>query len=433
MRKLLLPIAAVAVLALAWAMLGSRFLKRVEIPMTTVRRGPMEFSLRATGAVDAKRAFTVTAPRSRSRNLQITWMAPEGAMVAQGEPVVRFDSTQQEAEVAENDATLRINQASLERQKQELAIQEKQLALELTQAQRNYDEKRHEAPKIAEEARLQLELAELNARAKLDQIRADVQKAELEVQRARDKAAEARRELDQMTLSAPIPGMVVYLEIWKGSSMSKVQQGDSPWQGQGLINLPDLSEMIVKATVSEVDASKVEVGQEVVIGLDAFPDSRFSGKVAMKGTLARRKEPNSKINVFDVEVAITDKDERLKPGMSASCRIIVDRTEEVLALPLEAVFEVEGKPTVYLENRKPHSVEVGRRTDTEIEVRSGLEAGQRVCLVDPRAAAEQSAADRATEPELNRGRGVPAGGAAGATGGGGTRGGGGRGGNRRAP
>jgi len=94
----------------------------------------------------------------------------------------------------------------------------------------------------------------------------------------------------------------------------------------------------------------------------------------------------------------------LKPGMSASCRIITDRTEELLALPLEAVFEVEGKPTVYLENRKPARSDVGRRTDTEIEVRAGLMEGQRVCLVDPRTAAEQAPGERATEPELNRGR-----------------------------
>jgi RND family efflux transporter MFP subunit len=424
MRKLLIPVASLVVLALAWAIFGSRLLKRVEIPMTSVRRGPMEISLRASGAVDAKRAYTVTAPRVR--NIQITWMAPEGSIVKQGEPVIRFDSSQQEAELAENQSTLQINQASLERQEQELTIQEKQLDLELTQAQRNYDEMKHEAPKIADEARMQLELAELNARAKLDQIRSDVQKAELEVQRAKDKVAQAQRELDQMTLTAPIPGMVVYLEIWKGSSTSKVQQGDSPWPGQGLINLPDLSEMIVKAAVSEVDASQVEVGQEVAISLDAFPGSQFQGKVSMKGSLARRKEPNSKINVFDVEVAILDKDERLKPGMSASCRIIVDRTEEVLALPLEAVFEVEGKPTVYLENRKPHPIEVGRRTDTEIEVRSGLEVDQRVCLVDPRTAAEQAPGERATEPELNRGRSA-------APGGGGQRGGGGRGGGRPGP
>jgi RND family efflux transporter MFP subunit len=417
MKKLVIPAVVVLALVAAYVTLGSRLLDSSDIPTAAARKGPMEITLRATGAVDAKRAQTITAPRVR--NIQITWMAPEGSMLEAGDPVIRFDSSQQEADLAEHESGLQIAEASLARQQQELAIQEKELALALRQAQRNYDEKRHDAPKIAEEAKLELEVAELNAHAKLDQIRSDVQKAQLEVQRAKDQVAQARRELEQMTLIAPIPGMVVYLEIWKGSAMAKVQQGDSPWPGQGLINLPDLSEMIVNATVSEVDASQVEVGQDVTIQLDAFPGSSFRGSVIYRGTLARKKEPTSKVNVFDVQVAILDKDDRLKPGMSASCRIIVERLEDVLTVPLEAVFEVDGKPRVYLENRKPREIEVGRRTDIEIEVLSGLEAEERVCLVDPRIAEEDRGVEEAPEPELNRGR-IPAGGGPGAEGSGGS-------------
>lgn len=412
MRKAILGLAALAALTVTYLALGSRVLSPTEIPTIAARSGVLELTLRATGTVDAKRAVTIAAPRVR--NIQITWMAPEGTMVNLGEPVIRFDSSVQEADLAENQSSLQINQATLERQQQELAIQEKQLSLALRQAQRKYDEQKHEAPKIAEEARLELEVAELNARAKLDQIRADVQKAELEVARAKDKLGLAQRELEQMTLAAPIPGMVVYLEIWKGNGMSKLQQGDSPWPGQGLINLPDLSEMIVNATVSEVDANQVFVGQDVKISLDAFPGVEFRGKVSTKGTLARKKEPNSKINVFDVQVAILDTDDRLKPGMSSSCRIIIDRLEDVVSLPIEAVFEVDGKPRVYLANRKPRDVTVGRRSDTEIEITSGLEAGEEVCLSDPSVEPEGSGDEEATEPELNRGRsstnGAPGGG-----------------------
>ena len=196
---------------------------------------------------------------------------------------------------------------------------------ELQKAQRKYDEQKHEAPKVAHEAKLELELAELNIQAKLDQLRSDVEKAELEVQRARDRVSESQRELGQLTITAPIPGMVVYLEIWKGGTMGKVQEGDSPWPGQGLINLPDLSEMIVKATVSEVDAAKIDSGQSVIIKLDAVQEKEYEGEVFKKSTLARRKDHNSKINVFDVEIALSNEDEEVKPGMSASGRVVIDR------------------------------------------------------------------------------------------------------------
>jgi len=376
-----------------------------EIPTALVGHGDFVISQKTNGSVDAKRAHSLTAPRIRG--LQITWLAPEGSHVKEGDPVIKFDATQQLADLAENQSALKIAKTTLERARGEYTIQEKQLKLDLKKAQRNYDEKKHEAPKLAEEAKLELELAELNFNAKLEQIKADVEKAELEVQRAQDRTNISQKEFDQLTMTAPIPGMVVYLEIWKGGSMGKVQEGDSPWPGQGLVNLPDLSEMVVNATVSEVDASKVDSGQTVIVTLDAFPDVEYDGFVSKKGTLARRKEQGSKINVFDVEVAILSDDDQIKPGMSASCKVIVDQIPEVTYVPIESVFEREGETFVYLDNEDKRVVEVGRRNDMHVEVTSGLEPGQRICLVDPTLDEQGLPGDKATEPELNKGRQAP--------------------------
>ncbi len=377
-----------------------------DIPLATANRGEFLLSTRVNGQVDARQAFALVAPRVR--NLQITWLAPEGSQVKERDPVIRFNATQQQAELQDFQSALKIAETTLERAKKELTIQEKQLALELQQARRNYDELKHDAPKLAEEAKLKLELAELNHQAKLEQHRSDVEKATLEVQRARDKVALAQRELDQMTMLAPISGMVVHMEIWKGNSMSKVQAGDSPWPGQPLVTLPDLTEMIVKATVSEVDASVVAPEQEAIVTVDAFPGKTYRAKVVRKGTLARRKDPNSKINVFDVEMTILDTDPELRPGMSASAQIVVDRLQDVVSVPLEAVFEKSGKPLVYLDDRSSRDVEVGRRNDREIEIVAGLAGGERICLVNPTLEEPGLPGEKATEPELNKGRQAPA-------------------------
>jgi len=378
------------------------FSTSVDIPTTFVTAGEFVIALNANGTVDAKRAYTVSAPRIRG--LTITWLAPEGSTVAKGDPVIRFDASEQIAEVADHQSELKIKTSALERAKNEYTIQEKQLRLDLEKARRNFDERKHDAPRIAQEAEMEKELAELNFEAKLDQLKGDVDKAEVEVQRASDNLDLARKELDQMTVMAPIPGLVVYLEIWKGSGMSKVQEGDSPWPGMGLLKLPDLSEMIVNAAVSEVDANKVDSGQEVVVVLDALPDKKYSGVVSKKGTLARKKEQGSKINVFDVEVAILDHDENLKPGMSASSDIIIERLPDIVSVPLEAVFENEGRTVVYLKNKKKQEVEVGRRNDVAIEVTSGLQGGEEICLLDPTLDEQGLPGDKATEPELNKGR-----------------------------
>ncbi|MBD3168311.1 MAG: efflux RND transporter periplasmic adaptor subunit [candidate division Zixibacteria bacterium] len=400
LKKILYPVAAVIVILIGYLALPPLFSAAPEIPTVPVEKGDFSISVRTTGSVDAKQAYTITTPRIRG--LQITWLAPEGSIVEEGDTIVKFDSSEQLAELEEYKLKLKIANKSLERQRQEYVIQEKQLRLDLQKAERNYNEKRHEAPKLAEEAKLELELARLNSEVKLEQIKADIEKAELEVQQAREKVNQSQRELNQMTLTAPIPGMVVYLEIWKGGTRGKVQEGDSPWPGQGLINLPNLNDMIVETTVSEVDAAQVDSGQTAVVTLDAFPDDKFDGMVYNKSTLARRKERGSQIKVFDIKINILEKDERIKPGMSASCDIIAERFSDVVHVPLEAVFEKDGKPVVYLENKEKRVVEVGRRNDKDIEIVSGLEGGERICLLDPTLEEYGLPGEKATEPEMNK-------------------------------
>lgn len=403
MKKYLSVLIIVVVVISAYFAVNAIFSTSIDIPTAAVSQGEFVIALDVNGSVDAKRAYTLSAPRIRG--LQITWLAPEGSTVKKGDEVIRFDATQQIADLAEHESTHKIKLAALERARQELTIQEKQLTLDLEKARRNYDEKKHDARRIAEEALMEKELAELNFKAKLDQLKADVEKAEVEVDRARDQVNLANKELDQMTVLAPTPGLVVYLEIWKGSGMSKVQEGDSPWPGMGLVNLPDLSEMIVETTVSEVDANKVDSGQEVVVVLDAFPDKSYPGVITKKGTLARKKELNSKINVFDVEVDIREQDESLKPGMSASCKIVIERIPGVVYVPLESVFEKEGRTVVYLANHHEQEVTVGRRNDFAIEIVDGLEGEEYVCLLDPTLDEQGLPGEKATEPELNKGRG----------------------------
>ncbi|MFH1373895.1 MAG: efflux RND transporter periplasmic adaptor subunit [bacterium] len=405
MKKAVFAAVALIVILGGYYGVNAIFTTSYEIPMTKASRGEFVIALNENGSVDARRAVTLSAPRIRG--LQITWLAPEGTMVVTGDPLIKFDATKQDADLSENESNLKIMLTALDRARQEHTIQEKQLRLDLEKARRNYDEKKHEATRVAEEAKLELELAELNIDAKLDQLKSDVEKAEVEVDRARDKVELARKELAQMTLMATIPGLVVYLEIWKGGTMGKVQEGDSPWPGQGLINLPDLSEMMVKTTVSEVDASKVDTGQMVEVTLDAIPDVQYQGLVTKKSTLARKKEYNSRINVFDVEVSIRDNDERLKPGMSASCFIIIDRTSDVTSVPLEAVFENEGETVVYMKNKKKREVTVGRRNDLAIEIIDGLEGGEEICLIDPTLEETGLPGDKATQPEINKGRQSP--------------------------
>ena len=353
-----------------------------DIPTTKVDRGDFVVALSENGQLDAKRSMTISAPRIRG-SLQIVKLVDEGSLVQKGDFIAQFDPTEQQTKLRDAEAELRIAQANLGRANAQLEMDLKQLELDLKKSERAFAESQSEAPLVRKEAEMTLDLARLTFEQKKTMLKADIEKMQVEVDKALDKKDQATRDLENMTITAPIPGLVVYLEIWKGGNMSKVQEGDNPWGGQGLINLPDLSVMIVKTTIPEVDVSKVAKGQKVDITLDAIPGPVFSGTVSDISTLAHAKERGSQINVFDIEILIDSVDERLKPGMSAKVDIITAEYPNVLSVPIEAVFERDDTTIVYSGGGKKIPVTLGARNDMSVIISSGLDDGDEVSLLDP--------------------------------------------------
>jgi multidrug efflux pump subunit AcrA (membrane-fusion protein) len=98
------------------------------------------------------------------------------------------------------------------------------------------------------------------------------------------------------------------------------------------------------------------------------------------------KERGSKIKVFPVEVLIKSKDENLLPGLTVSCRIIIDEIDDVLYVPLEAVRSEAGKTFVYVKNMTGFDktfIETGETNTDFTRIISGLKEGQKVALVNP--------------------------------------------------
>lgn len=120
------------------------------------------------------------------------------------------------------------------------------------------------------------------------------------------------------------------------SGMSSVVAGTT------LFQIGDPSTMIIKTNISEVDIGKVEVGNQVEISLDAYPDTTFAGVIRHISPVGQLQQGRSVI-AFETEVAIMDKDPRLRPGMSCDVDVILSSRDSVLYLPLEAVYKkVEG-------------------------------------------------------------------------------------------
>ena len=214
---------------------------------------------------------------------------------------------------------------------------------------------------------------------------ATMKKAQLSVKQAEADLREAETTLENLTLKSPINGLVVYKEIFSSSGMKKVQIGDTPWPGFPVIGIPDLSVMQAKTTVNETDISKVQKGLNVIVTVDALEGKAYYGTITRVASLARR-EYSTNTKVFDVEVTLDSTDNTLRPGMTCDCQIIVDRLKDVLYVPVQSVFEKDGRTVVYVKTMRGASerdVVIGKKSLDFIEIVEGVEPGEEVCLRDP--------------------------------------------------
>ena len=398
------------------------FLKRdsSDFPSTEVKYGDFRIELNASGEIVAAHSINISAPRVRT-NLQIVKLTPEGTIVDSGDFLLQFDTNELVKLIEEKESELEIARANLEKSAASMMANMAQLKSALDNAQASYElanlrleQMAFEADVKVQEEKLRLRQSEISLEQANTKIKsqiimdaAETRTLELKIEQAQAELSIAKEQLEQLTVTAPAPGLVVYQKIWKGSGMEKIKIGDTPWRGQSLIQLPDLSKMQVVSEVSEVDIGRLAKGQTVTIKLDAFPDPTFSGIISDIASLAHEKEGQMEVKVFDVTIDIDQSDPVLKPGMSAKASILIESIPEQYYVPIEAVFDSEGKKVVYLLNGKPKPIPVipGKRNDNFVIIEGEVEAGDLISLVNPlKPAAKEAAAKEIASPEmLNQG------------------------------
>lgn len=371
----------------------------VDLPTAVVQSGEFVIDLKETGRLRAENSVFISAPPARS-NLQIIGLVDEGTLVKEGDFLIQFDTTEVRQQIDDAIADLDIAKTNYDRTRASADSRLANLESSLENNRASYrlaelrlDQLKFEADVRIEEGTLQLKQAknsldqavrEIEAQRTIDE--ADLKALDLKVKQSRLDLEQLRNDLAKLTIRAPRPGLVVYKETWRGGEMSKIKVGDSPWRGQALIELPDLTLMLVATTVSELDVGKVKPGLECEIKLEAYPDPVFHGEVLSVGVLARADATSSEARSFDVLVRIRESDPLLRPGMSASVRIIVDRLADRVSVPIEAVFARDGDIIAYVKSGnsfRSFNVKTGPRNDNFVVVEEGIRAGMRVALVDP--------------------------------------------------
>jgi macrolide-specific efflux system membrane fusion protein len=153
--------------------------------------------------------------------------------------------------------------------------------------------------------------------------------------------------------------------------------------------------LLVKTDLNQIDVARVQVGQTAEVTLDALPGKKFSARVTRVAAAAASVGGR---DLFPVEAALERQGVDLaaiKPGMTADVRILVERKPQVLVLPIEAVLSERGKSLVNVvqtspgqpgrQRTEPREVKLGARNDREVELVSGLKAGEQVIIKPPSA------------------------------------------------
>jgi hypothetical protein len=187
--------------------------------------------------------------------------------------------------------------------------------------------------------------------------------------------------LAKFTITAPAPGMVIYKKDRDGSKR-KVGSNVNPWD-RTIATLPDLSSMLSKIYINEVDISKVKPGQEVSLNIDAFPEKKYTGKVMTIANVGEQL-PNSDSKMFEVQIKLDGSDPSLRPSMTTSNKILIKSFENVIYIPIESVHTgTDSIPFVYTRNKTKQIVVLGEANEKNIIVEQGMEPGTSVYLVTP--------------------------------------------------
>ena len=321
--------------------------------------------------------------------------------------VVEFDGTSVKRTADQNRTILKQVEAEIQRANAQQRLREEQILTDVMSAKFGLERARLDAstqeviPAIEHEknvlalAKAEQKVREVETRIEASRIGAAADLAG--TYRRRDKAKadldQAEHNLAALTLVSPVDGIITILPNSRartsimGGSTPVFKEGDRTYPGAGIAEVPDLSTIQANAPVYEADRGKVAPGQPVSLRVEGVPDKEHKGKVRDISPLAKLDYSSYPVRKsFDLAVQLEQPDARLRPGMSATFRVEVERLPGSIVIPAEAVFDRGGRMVGYVLASgvfQERLLEVGRRGDGQILVAGGLKPGERVALKDP--------------------------------------------------
>lgn len=380
-----------------------------DIPTVQVARGDVSLSIFSRGEIRGGNSEAQTAPLMGGAELHITRLRRPGEAVNPGDPVVEFDTTDQEFALREAESDMAEAEAHVRQATaQSLADQEEdRYALEKAEADiKTAELEARKNPLLAPITAKQNDLAVAVAKDKLSQLQenlsnrkatdeAGVVMQEAARGKAESKAQTARENIAGMTLRAKHAGYVAVRQntsqnfAFTGMELPMYQVGDSVRPGMVVAEIPDTRSWEVAAKIGELDRGHLAPGDKVKITAIAIPHREFRGHVKdIGGTSGMPWDRH-----FECTIALDDRSDQLRAGMTTRIEVETETLRNALWLPAQALFDSDGKMFVYLRAKNGFArkdITLIRRNETRV-VLSGLNKGQEVALVNPTEAVKKKA------------------------------------------
>ncbi len=399
----LLVVALVVALAVGRSVraVGTEVEAQLATASLKVARGAFVKTLRTTGLVESIHFHNVAAPRlvgatgPGSNTLIITDLVPSGTSVVPGQLLVEFDRQNQlkaaidkRSEYRDLEEQIRKKRAE---QEQTRAKDEAELAVAANAVQNaNLEMQKNVYLGRIDQEKNQQRLEE--AQAKQKQLKATfdlkrrAEQAELrilEIQRDRAHRAmtSAEDNAARMAVKSPIPGVVVLRMVWRAGGQVEIQEGEEARPGMPIMQVVDPAAMQVRVKVNQADVHLLQAGQPARISLDAYPDLHFQGRVEQVTPVGTTSMLTTRVRNFVAIVSIKGSHPKLMPDLSAAVDVELERKDNVIVIPRDAVVRDEEAFTVRVldgDTVRPRTVTLGAMNDYEVIVASGLEPGDMV-------------------------------------------------------
>ena len=339
-----------------------------------------------------------------------------GSLVKKGDVVAEFDRQYMLNRLDDYKAAVIQSEAGFRKEKaeNEVSLKAHEQVVRSAQAaveKARLDMKTTPVRSAIQSERLKLALEEADARHKqlLEEVkfveiksRADLRGSEIDLQQVKVEQKRAEANADKLVIKAPIDGLTVMRQTFRGAEYGQIQPGDQLHAGHLFMQIVDPSSMVVSALLNQVDVESLRIGQRARIRIDAFPDIELPGRVMSIGAITRvggyRASYKKEI---PVRLKLEKLDPRIIPDLSVSAEVTLESERQASAMvPLGAVFTdgTSGRPYVFVRSNgawQRREVDLGLRNYLSAVVRAGLNAGDTIALERP---AEKAGAASSPSP-----------------------------------